>query len=81
MPVVLHERHWNRNLNQQHGDICNILTMNKLYIVQKYVIASSISEALKKERDVKPSDVFLDNDFKKANMPDVLNPKKIGFVK
>ena len=39
-----------------------------LYVVQKTVMASSISEALKKEKRVIPSDIFIDADWKKNNL-------------
>ena len=39
-----------------------------LFIVQKNVMATSIREALKKEKDVKPTDIFIDSDWKKNNL-------------
>lgn len=41
--------------------------MKKLFIVQKYVMAESAAEALKIENTIKPTDIFLDLDFKKNN--------------
>lgn len=47
----------------------------KLYIVQKYVYATSLIDAIKKEKDTKPDDVYLDNNFREA--PEI----KVGFKK
>lgn len=41
--------------------------MKKLFVVQKYVMAESVEEALKLEKKIKPTDVFLDVDFKKIH--------------
>lgn len=38
--------------------------MKKLYIVQKYVLANSIEQAIKKEKEIKPDDVYLDNNWR-----------------
>ena len=40
--------------------------MKKLYIVQKYVLATSVTDAIKKEKTIKPDDVYLDNNFRQA---------------
>lgn len=40
--------------------------MNKLFIVQKYVVASSAEEAIKKEKNQKADEVWLDQDWKKG---------------
>lgn len=54
--------------------------MKKLYIIQKYVVASSISEAIRKEKMVRPDDIYLDMDWRKAHAPDTSNrSKQIGF--
>lgn len=37
----------------------------KLFIVKKYIMASSAHEALKKERRVRPDDVWVDDEWKK----------------
>ena len=37
----------------------------KLFIVRKYVMADSCSQALRKERSQKPDDCWLDEDYKK----------------
>ena len=38
---------------------------NKLYIVRKYVRATSAAEAIKMEKKQEPDDVWLDDDWKK----------------
>jgi hypothetical protein len=49
----------------------------KRYVVRKYVMATSAHQALRKERKIRPDDVYVDDDWKKEN------PKKlesaIGF--
>lgn len=40
--------------------------MKKLFIVRKYVTASSAAEALRIEKRVSPDDIWLDDDWKKA---------------
>lgn len=40
---------------------------HKLFIVKKYIIATSAYEALKKERRVRPDDVWVDEDWRKEN--------------
>ena len=47
----------------------------KLYIVQKYVYATSIPDALKREKEIKPDDIYLDSSFRKE--PDI----EVGFKK
>lgn len=54
--------------------------MKKLFVIQKYVVASSIQEALKIERKVRPDEVWLDEDFKKAHKPALTKPL-VGFKK
>lgn len=54
--------------------------MKKLYIVQKYVVAGSIKEALKLEQKMQPDDCFLEAAWKMANMSGVSSEKKIGFA-
>ena len=36
-----------------------------MFVVRKYILASSASEALKRERKHRPDEVFLDDDWKK----------------
>lgn len=52
--------------------------MKKLYIIQKYIVATSITEALKIEKEVKPEEIWLDEDWKKAHKPEMGGPKT-GF--
>ncbi len=51
--------------------------MQKMFIVKKYIMASSAHEALKKERKVRPDDIWVDEDFRKENKYDL--PSAIGF--
>lgn len=44
--------------------------MKKLFIVQKYVMAETLEEALQIEKKIKPNDIFLDADFKKIHFSD-----------
>lgn len=39
----------------------------KRFIVKKYIMATSAHEALKKERRVRPDDVWVDEEWKKNN--------------
>jgi hypothetical protein len=41
----------------------------KLYIIRKYVMASSVKDALRKEKDAPIEDVWVDEDWKKDNQP------------
>ena len=49
----------------------------KRFVVRKYIMASSVHDALKKERRHSPDDVWVDEDWKKEN-PAVLE-SAIGF--
>jgi hypothetical protein len=49
----------------------------KLFIIRKFVKAKDIQEAIKKEAKQKPDDVYVDEDWKRANSD--LNNKKCGF--
>lgn len=40
----------------------------KLYIVSKMVMATSIYDALKKEKNIPPDDIYIDADWKKNNL-------------
>lgn len=51
----------------------------KMFIVRKYVLAESIGEVLRKERRIKPDDVWLDDEWKKNN-PEVQG-QEMGFKK
>jgi hypothetical protein len=47
--------------------------MNR-YVIKKYVIAKSLAEALKKERDIQPEDAWKDE-----KQPDPVETTQIGF--
>jgi hypothetical protein len=53
-------------------------TPQKLFIVKKYIIATSAHEALKKERTIRPDDVWVDEDWKKDNPNRLISA--IGFT-
>ncbi len=55
--------------------------MKKLFIIQKYVVASSIQEALRVEKRTRPDECWLDDDWKKAHKPFLTNKKPVGFTK
>ena len=42
-------------------------TKQKLYIVRKYIMAKSASEAIKKERRIIPDDVYVSDDWLREN--------------
>jgi len=44
-----------------------IKTRDKLYIVRKYIMAKSASEAIKKERRCIPDDVWVSDEWMKEN--------------
>lgn len=52
--------------------------MKKLFIIQKFIVASSINEALKIEKNTRPDECWLDDDWKKAHKPKLEQPK-VGF--
>lgn len=55
--------------------------MKKLFIVQKYIVANSIAEALKKEKKHSSAECFLDSEWRKANLIlEHQNINKIGFT-
>ena len=41
--------------------------LEKRFIVKKFIMAKSAHEALKKERRIRPDEVFIDDDWAKAN--------------
>lgn len=49
--------------------------MQKIYIVRKYVSAKSIEDAIKKEKDIKPDDVWL-TDYSTNQRLEEISPKK-----
>lgn len=53
--------------------------MNKQFIVKKYVMAKNAQDALRKERSIKPDDVWIDEEWKKINMENVTQ-KDVGFT-
>jgi hypothetical protein len=50
----------------------------KRFIVRKYIMATSVHEALKKERRMRPDDVWVDDDWKKENPTQLQSA--IGFT-
>jgi hypothetical protein len=53
----------------------------KLFVIKKYVLAGSVSEALQKEKKELPDDVWLEEGFKNKMIEEVFNKNKnkIGF--
>jgi hypothetical protein len=49
----------------------------KLYVIKKYVKATSAAEALRKERTVAADDVWVDDDWRKNNRDNLADA--IGF--
>ncbi len=49
----------------------------KLYIVKKYIMASSAQSALRKERKIEADECWVDEDYKKNMARDL--PSAIGF--
>lgn len=47
----------------------------KLYVVRKYVLATSVTDAIAKEKKVKPEEVFIHD----SSMPTLIETNKIGF--
>lgn len=52
--------------------------MKKLFIIQKYIVATSIVHALKIEKNAEVNEIWLDDDWKKAHKPECKN-EKVGF--
>ncbi len=50
----------------------------KRFVVKKYIMAKSAQDALKKERRVRPDDVWVDDEWRKEN-PNVL-VSAIGYT-
>lgn len=50
--------------------------MRKLFVVKKYVYATSAVQAIKLEKKQKPDDVWVDDDWKKENM---YKEPEVGF--
>jgi hypothetical protein len=51
----------------------------KLFVVRKYVMATDVQDALRREKHHKPDDVWLDDDWKKSHADEPT--KEIGFKK
>lgn len=54
--------------------------LKKLFIIKKFVMASSIAEAMRLDRKTKPQEVWIDDDWKKNN-PEIMSDTGMGFVK
>lgn len=52
---------------------------DKLFVIRKYVMAPNAQAALKKEKKVKPDDVWVDEEWKKGNVDRLA--ESIGFPK
>jgi hypothetical protein len=52
--------------------------VKKLFVVRKYVMARSAAEALRLEKKQSSDDVWLDDDWKKSNLPEAT--KAFGIV-
>ena len=48
-----------------------------LFVVRKFIRASSIKEVLNIERDTRPDEVYIDPDWKRQQEED--SDKKVGF--
>lgn len=53
------------------------VAIKKRYIIRKYILASSVQEALRKERRTKPDDCWVDDEWKKENPNQLVSA--IGF--
>ncbi len=54
------------------------MNKDKLFVIKKYVMASSAQDALRKEKNIKPDDCWVDEDWRK-NTKDKL-AEVIGFT-
>jgi len=54
--------------------------MKKLFIIQKYIVATSVMHALKIEKNSEVNEIWLDEDWKRAHKPECKNTK-VGFNK
>lgn len=52
--------------------------MEKLYVIQKYVVAKSIQEAARIEKYIPADEIWLDNEWKNAYKPS-LTKQSTGF--
>jgi hypothetical protein len=57
--------------------------MDKLFIIKKRFMARSVQDALKKEKKKPVDEVYIDDDWLKANAEELIGKKskKIGFEK
>jgi hypothetical protein len=57
--------------------------MDKLFIIKKRFMARSVQDALKKEKKKPVDEVYVDDDWLKANAEELIGnkSKKIGFEK
>lgn len=55
--------------------------MKKIYIVRKYVLASSVEEALRKEKKQKPDDAYVEEKSLNNFIDNLVKPKEtqVGF--
>jgi hypothetical protein len=53
--------------------------MKKLFVVRKYIMAESASDAIRKESKQKVDDVWVDEEWKKVHTEE--DTKNIGFKK
>ncbi len=54
---------------------------NKLYVIRKYIMAKSIEEVIKKEKKIKPDEIWIDVELKKENKDTKTNlVDAIGFL-
>jgi len=53
--------------------------IEKQYIIRKYVMARDVKDALRKERNIKADEAWIDDDWKKNNVE--MCESKIGFRK
>ena len=49
----------------------------KMFVVRKYIMASSAKDALRKEKKTEPDDVYIDTDWQKGQSNQLANA--IGF--
>lgn len=54
--------------------------INKLFVIKKYIMATSAHDALKKERKVRPDDCWVDEDWKKSQSDPRQLESAIGFT-
>lgn len=52
--------------------------LERQYIVRKFVMAKTAQEALKREGDIKPDEVWIDDEWAK-NHPAVAQNSRIGY--